>query len=230
MQKISNFTAPISTVLSTRLINAQLTTTESVDTVHCISDEFILNVANNKTPEEVTSDEDDENYDEHEPLLNKVHQLKINKQKLKDKIKFVKEKKKQKKKQQKQQLKDEKILSKKETKELKADNRRLNIEKKQAQERVTRKVEFEYIKDNQEGASVRYKRNKGLISKIKWFDRLTGSQSCLLSINKKLKFTKFSNAVIKENDGLNTKHTTNSEENCYLTDDCGSHLIEKSIA
>jgi hypothetical protein len=106
----------------------------------------------------------------------------------------------------------------------------LNIEKKQAQERVTRKVEFEYIKDNQEGASVRYKRNKGLISKIKWFDRLTGSQSCLLSINKKLKFTKFSNAVIKENDGLNTKHTTNSEENCYLTDDCGSHLIEKSIA
>jgi hypothetical protein len=118
MQKISNFTAPISTVISTRLINAQLTTTESVDTVHCISDEFILNVANNITPEEVTSDEDDENYDEHEPLLNKVHQLKINKQKLKDEIKLVKEKKKQ--------------------------------QKKQAQERVTRKVEFEYIKDNQE--------------------------------------------------------------------------------
>ncbi len=43
MQKISDFTASISTVLSTRLINAQLTTTESVDTVHCISDEFILN-------------------------------------------------------------------------------------------------------------------------------------------------------------------------------------------
>jgi hypothetical protein len=102
MQKISNFTAPISTVISTvistRLINAQLTTTESVDTVHCISDEFILNVANNITPEEVTSDEDDENYDEHEPLLNKVHQLKINKQKLKDEIKLVKEKKKQQKK------------------------------------------------------------------------------------------------------------------------------------
>ncbi len=70
----------------------------------------------------------------------------------------------------------------------------MNIEKKQAQERV-RKVEFEYIKDNKERVSVRYKRNKGLISKIKWFDRLTGSQSCLLSINKKLKFTKFSNAV-----------------------------------
>jgi hypothetical protein len=86
-----------------------------------------------------------------------------------------------------------KILLKKETKELKAKNRRLNIEKKQAQEQVSRLVKFEYIKDNKERASVRYKR-KGLISKIKLFDRLTGSQSCLLSINKKLKFTKFSNA------------------------------------
>lgn len=88
-----------------------------------------------------------------------------------------------------------KILLKKETKEYKAKNRRSNIEKKQAQEQVSRLVKFQYIKDNRERASVRYKRNKGEISKIKWFDRLTGSQSCLLSINKKLKFTKFSNAV-----------------------------------
>ncbi len=68
MPKISHFTVPISTVLSTRLINAELTTTDFIDTVY-ISDELSLNVANNITPEEVISDEDDENYDEHEPLL-----------------------------------------------------------------------------------------------------------------------------------------------------------------
>jgi hypothetical protein len=54
-----------------------------------------------------------------------------------------------------------KILLKKETKEYKAKNRRLNIEKKQAQEQVSRLVKFQYIKDNRERASVRYKRNKG---------------------------------------------------------------------
>ena len=215
----------------------------SLNRIETISNELILKTAADITPEEVTSDEADQDvYDDHEPLLNKqsnesIQNYKKDKQQLRDEIKLAKEQKRNQKKHQQQASRDLKLKLKKESEN---HRRQLKIDKKQAQEPLSRKVKFDFIKDNQERASVRYKRNKGLINKIRWFDRLTGSQSCLFSINKKSNLTKFSNGVVfdekmtaiekaiqNNSEQVKMTQTTNSEANCYLIDE-GKPMWESS--
>ena len=77
------------------------------------------------------------------------------------------------------------------------EQKKLQIIERSEQNKTTRNIKFEYIQDSKERASVRYVRNKGLEKKIRWFDQLTGAQSCLLSLNKKLILKTFSNGFLK---------------------------------
>ena len=100
----------------------------------------------------------------------------------------------------------------------------------QSQIPVKRKIKFEYVKDNQDRASVKYKRYQGITTKIRWFDRLTGSQSCFLTLDRKSALKIFSNGVSFDDampeisaciskDNSNVKQTKISEANCDLVDE-----------
>ena len=192
--------------------------------------ELIYKIANEISPE-VISSEDDESFHLNDHPQHKLPQQSAKRKEKRQELRLKKildkkEKKQQqqdqreKKKQQKQQLIEEQKQQKQELKVQK------NILKQKSELPVKRKINFEYIKNNQERADVKYKRNKGLIKKIEWFDKLTGSQSCLLTIDRKSKLKIFSNGSLF-NEAIpeikaalsNEDNTKISEANCDLIDE-----------
>ena len=100
-----------------------------------------------------------------------------------------------------------------------------------------RKLKFEFIENSKVRASAKYKRKNGIYKKMKWFDRLTNSQSAFLSFSNKNKLTAYAEEgsrfktllpsieklIQKKSNGKQTKSVfTNcnleSEENKHISD------------